>query len=212
MTENVCPQCAVFGRTSPYKNNSCYFNSNKMTDRRGLACKLMDEKGVACHDNDWRQGTEKTVLHRNSIKENLSYKASLGCSPTPSYISTIPTKITVAVQRFLPQSDTAIADSGATHLYIFPSVPHGPPNTSALKSSVGTATGHVERSSATATLPILQLAADFSTTGYIMPSFTKKLVGVGPIYNADCTVLFTKKDVTVFSPGGKSIPTGWREK
>ena len=66
--------------------------------------------------------------------------------------------------------------------------------------------------SATATLPIPQLAEYFPTAGYIIPSFTNTLVGVGPICNADCTVLFTKQDVTVFSPGGNPILTGWREK
>ena len=44
-----------------------------------------------------------------------------------------------------------------------------------------------------------------------MPSFTNMLVGVGPICNADCTVVFTKQDVTVLSPKGKPILTGWRE-
>ena len=45
-----------------------------------------------------------------------------------------------------------------------------------------------------------------------MPFFTNTLVGVGPIYDEDCTIVFTKQDVTVFSPGGKLILTGWREK
>ena len=111
-----------------------------------------------------------------------------------------------------PQKYTVILDSGATYFYIAPSVPHGPTNTIASQIIVVTATGNMERSLETATLPIPQLAADFPTTGYIMISFTNTLVGVGPICDADCTVLFTKKDVTVFSPGGKPILTGWREK
>ena len=45
-----------------------------------------------------------------------------------------------------------------------------------------------------------------------MPSLTNTIVGVGPIYNADCTILFTKQDVTLFSPGGNPILTGWRKK
>ena len=48
-----------------------------------------------------------------------------------------------------------------------------------------------------------QLAAEFPTAGYIMPSFTSTLIGVGPIYDADCKVLFTKKYVVVISPEGK---------
>ena len=68
------------------------------------------------------------------------------------------------------------------------------------------------KSTATATLPIPQSAADLPTTGYIMPSFTNTIFGVGPICDADCKVLFTKKDVVVISPEGKTILTGWREK
>ena len=45
-----------------------------------------------------------------------------------------------------------------------------------------------------------------------MPSFTNTLIGAGPICDAYCTVVFTKKDVTVISPKGKAILTGWREK
>ena len=45
-----------------------------------------------------------------------------------------------------------------------------------------------------------------------MPSFTNTLIGVGTICDADCEVLFTKKDVVVISPEGKTILTGWREK
>ena len=56
------------------------------------------------------------------------------------------------------------------------------------------------------------MAADFPTTGYIMPSFTNTIIGVGPICDADCTVVFTKKYVTVISTKGKAILTGWREK
>ena len=45
-----------------------------------------------------------------------------------------------------------------------------------------------------------------------MSSFTNALIGVGPIWDADCTAVFTKKYVTVLSPKGKAILTGWREK
>ena len=45
-----------------------------------------------------------------------------------------------------------------------------------------------------------------------MPSFTNTLIGVVPICDADYTVIFTKKDVTVILPNVKAILTGWREK
>ena len=45
-----------------------------------------------------------------------------------------------------------------------------------------------------------------------MPSFTNTIIGVGPICDADCKFFFKKKFVTVLSPGGTAILTGWREK
>ena len=111
------------------------------------------------------------------------YEASLRCSPTPSYIPNIPTTTAAAARRILPQKK-GIVDSGATHFYIAPSAPHGHPNTSTSQISVVTATEHVERSSVIATLPIPQLAEDFPTTGYMMPSSANTLVGVGPICDA----------------------------
>ena len=45
-----------------------------------------------------------------------------------------------------------------------------------------------------------------------MPYFTNTLIGVGHICDANCTVVFKKKDVTVLLPEGKPILQGWREK
>ena len=45
-----------------------------------------------------------------------------------------------------------------------------------------------------------------------MPSFTNTLIGVGPICDANFTVVFKKKDLIVLSPEGQKILTGWREK
>ena len=52
LTGNVCPQSAKVGRTAPHKKNSCSFDPNRMTDIREWACRLMDEKGVACNDEE----------------------------------------------------------------------------------------------------------------------------------------------------------------
>ena len=54
------------------------------------------------------------------------------------------------------------------------------------------------------------MAADFPTTGYIMPSFTNTIIGYGPICDANCTVVFKKKDATVLSSEDKPIIKGWR--
>ena len=76
---------------------------------------------------------------------------------------------------------------------------------------VGTANRQVANSTAMATLPIPQVKADFPTKGYIMPKFKNTIIGVGPICDADCTVVFKKEDVTLLSPKGEPIIQGWRE-
>ena len=134
------------------------------------------------------------------------YEASLSCSPTRK------TYVSEENDSSLPPEQTGIVDSGATHLYIAPNAPHGQLDTSASRIRVGTENRQVTISTAKATLPIPQLAADFPTTGYIMPTFTNTLIGVGPICDANCTVVFKKEYVTVVSPEGKPILKGWTEK
>ena len=159
----------------------------------------MEKNGVLCKHDEGRWGTAKTLVHKNPSTDTIMYEASLSCSPMQQ--ENIPLK-----------HHTGIVDSGAAHLYIAPSTPYGHPDTTATPITVGTANGKMVKSAATATLSIPQLLADFPTTRYIMPSFTNKLIGVGPICDADCKVLFTKKDVLVISLEGKTILTGWREK
>ena len=45
-----------------------------------------------------------------------------------------------------------------------------------------------------------------------MPTFVNTLIGIGPICDANFTVVFKKQDVTVISPESKPILQGWREK
>ena len=136
------------------------------------------------------------------------YESSLSCSHTQTYMPTQYEK----KENILPQQQTRILDSEATHLYIVPTVPHGPLDTSAATIKVRMANGKIETSATKCTLPIPQLATDFPTTGYIMPSFTNTLIGVGPVYDANCTIVFKKKDLTLLSPEGKPVLIGWREK
>ena len=96
------------------------------------------------------------------------YEDSLSCSPTQD-------------GNILPQHHMGIVDSGATHIYIAPSTTHGCLNTKDTPITVGMASAQMVKSTATATLPIPQSAEDFPTTGYIIPSFTNTLIGVGPI-------------------------------
>ena len=134
------------------------------------------------------------------------YEASLSCSPTTK------TYVSNREKNRLSPDQTGIVDAGVTHMYIAPNAPYVQMNTTAKKIIVGTANGQVESSISTATLPIPQLDADFPTKVYIMPTFTNTLVVVGPICDANCTVVFRKEYVTVISPQGKLILQGWREK
>ena len=134
------------------------------------------------------------------------YEDSLSCTPTTkTYVSKIK-------ENSLPPDKTGKVDSGATLMYIAPNAPYGQMNITAKKIRVGTENGQVVSSTEMATLPIPQLEADLPTKGYIMPTFTNTLIGVGPICDANYTVVFRKEDVTVISPQGKSILQGWREK
>ena len=83
-------------------------------------------------------------------------------------------------------------DSGATHIYIAPNAPYVKLGTTGKQIRVGTANGQVANSTAMATLPIPQVIAEFPTKGYIMPTFTNTLIGVGPICDDNCTVVFKK--------------------
>ena len=51
-TPFVCPHWAAVGRSTPHKKNTCFFDPQKMTDRKDWARKLMDDKGVVCKDNE----------------------------------------------------------------------------------------------------------------------------------------------------------------
>ena len=137
------------------------------------------------------------------------YEASLICSPTRN---TYITKLSEENENNLLPEHTGIVDSGSTYIYIAANAPHGPKDTSATKTRLGTANGKVEISAAKSTLPIPQLAADFPITGYIMPTFTNTLIGIGPICDAKFTVVSKKQHVTFVFPEGKTILQGWREK
>ena len=133
------------------------------------------------------------------------YEASLSCSPTAkSYVSN-------RKDNHLPSDKTCIVESGATRMYISPNAPYGEMDTTEKQIRVGTANGQVASSIVTATLPIPQLNADFPTKGYIMTTLTNTLIGLGPIFDANCIVVFRKEDVTVLSPQVKPILQGWRE-
>ena len=52
MVGNVLPKFAAVGHTTPHKKNSCYFDPKNMTERREWSRKLMNEKVMACKDDE----------------------------------------------------------------------------------------------------------------------------------------------------------------
>ena len=73
---------------------------------------------------------------------------------------------------------------------------------------MGTINGHIEKLASMVNLPIPHIIKAFPTNGHIMTYFKHTLVELGPICGANCTVSFSKKYVTVFSPENKAILTG----
>jgi hypothetical protein len=58
---------------------------------------------------------------------------------------------------------------------------------------------------------IPNLPRDFPRTGHVMPEFQETLLGIGPICDAGCTVLFSDTDVIIHDKKGNPILSGWRE-
>ena len=139
----ICKHFEAVGRTAPH-GKKWFFDPKNMTDRKEWAQELMKKNGLPWKDDKWRWGTAKTVVHKNPSKDTLTYEGSLSCSPTQQ-------------ENSLPQHHTGIIDSGATHLYIDPSAPHGRPDTRNTPITVDKANGKMVKSAATATLPITQL-------------------------------------------------------
>ena len=47
--------------------------------------------------------------------------------------------------------------------------------------------------------------------GHVMPTFAHNLMGICQFCDADCTVQYTKKDVTIFDPDGVPLLRGRRD-
>ena len=82
---------------------------------------------------------------------------------------------------------------------------------SAPKVTVGTATGQTQSSAGTGELNIPKIPYDFPVTGHIMPGFKHTLIGVGPLFDVDCKVTFTRASAIVRDSQGSPVLTGWQE-
>ena len=119
--------------------------------------------------------------------------------PISSCRSTLPPNIT--------PSDTAIADTGASGIYLTPKAPCAKINPAALQVAVGTIGGppHQYSASCDVNLPIPV------TKGKLMPNSHHNLIGIGPLCDHGCRFLFGKTSVTVFTKDNTNILCGWHE-
>ena len=108
-----------------------------------------------------------------------------------------------------PELDTAIADTGASSFYLTPKAPCTNINPTALQVLVGTTGGPPHRSSAFCGLLQDNLPV---VAGHSIPNFHHNLMGIGPLCNHNCPIVFENKTVTVFPPENNVLLRGWREK
>ena len=111
----------------------------------------------------------------------------------------------------LPISHTSIANSSASGFFFAPVAPASNQNQHAPTIGVRVANGLAERSIASATLTSVPSLPPAAMQGYVMPSFTNTLIGLGPFVNMGCTVTFIATGVSVIHPDGHSLLEGWRE-
>ena len=104
-------------------------------------------------------------------------------------------------------SNTAIADTGASRIFFTPKAPCAKINPAALQVVVDTAGGPPHRSPASCdvNLPIPV------TKGHLMPNFHHNPMGIGPLCDDVCCVLFEKRYVTIFTKDDTIILRGWCE-
>ena len=160
-------------------------------------------------------GTDNAVVINNTstkLGSNSIISTAHLCSPPATTPAPIPSPTPHSTPNpCLTPNQTAIADTGATGIYFEPAAPVCDVNPQAPAIAVGTATGHVQHSTASAKFVLPQLSGKFPRTGHIMQGFKHTLIDVGQICDADFSVSFTKDSVKIIDPNGKVILAGWRE-
>ena len=106
---------------------------------------------------------------------------------------------------------TAIADTGASDHYFTSTAPLLHINPSAPRTTIRTATGESQLSTATAQLGIPSIPMQHAQTGHIMPGFTHNLLSLGKLCDADCTAYLDKHHLLVRDKDGNAILHGVRE-
>ena len=108
--------------------------------------------------------------------------------------------------------NTGIPDSGATGFYYSQDALVTDFQNNGSTTVVGTATGQFHTSTTTARHQIPNLPDNFPRTDYVLPAFQDMLLGLGTICDADCTVLFDKRAVTICNKAGLLIISSWRDR
>ena len=95
---------------------------------------------------------------------------------------------------------TAIVDAGSSGLYFMEGAPLTNINRNAPKIRVGTASGEPKSSSTECRMDRPDLREWLPLDGHQMPGFAHNLVGIGGFCDKDCSVTYTKTDVTIYGP------------
>ena len=77
--------------------------------------------------------------------------------------------------------------------------------------TVDIASGQPHQYSGADNLGLPKLPNDFPQLGKVIPLFKHTLIGLGPMGNSDCKVIFAKGEVVIYNPTNSPIPAGWRE-
>ena len=102
----------------------------------------------------------------------------------------------------------SLSDTGASGFYLTPKSPCTNINPDALRILVGTNGGLPHRYSVSWELLLSNLSYK---AGHIMPHFHHNLMGIGPICEQDCQVVFEKKLVMIYSRDNYVLLSGWQE-
>ena len=141
---------------------------------------------------DTNHGWDVGILRCGSVVDNT---LDLGLSTSNYFSPILPTAT--------PES--AIADSGSSNIYLTLGAPSTHINIHAPKFHVGASTVQDQTSSASCQLHLDLPVRD----AHIMPGFKHSLLGIGKLCDKNCTVLFAKQTVQVFSPQSEIILPGW---
>jgi hypothetical protein len=110
-----------------------------------------------------------------------------------------------------PDNESGIADSGLTGYYFCPNASVSNYDATAPTIEVQVANGTPVQSIASAELASKPDLPAASRVGHIMPSFPHNLIGLTPLVDAGCQVIFTQTLVIAFDANNKAILIGWRE-